>query len=122
MDVRLHIPDEPVEQLARWRTRLAHGETLDDVLAGPDGVEAWYWDRWRAIERSGIGRGRFSLIAGRHRREFGLWLRGERRHEAVASTLAGRVARSACPSVRTNAEPPLSRLVELNRPTVGATA
>lgn len=123
--VRLHIPDEPVEHLAVWRQRLANGETLDDVLFGEGGIEAWYWDRWRAVERLGIQREHFSLLAGRHRREFGLWLRGERRHEAVASSFAGRVERVGPPMFvadATSSGPSRVRQDEQDRATVGATA
>jgi hypothetical protein len=90
---RLHIPDEPVVHLARWRRQLADGSPIDEVLDGPAGVLEWYWSRWGALERFGVDRATLTSIAHGYRREFGLWLRGERSHRSVASGFLGRVAR-----------------------------
>jgi hypothetical protein len=90
---RLHIPDEPVVHLARWRRQLADGVPIDEVLDGSAGVLEWYWTRWAALERFGIDRSSLSAIARGYRREFGLWLRGERSHRSVASGFLGRVSR-----------------------------
>ncbi len=94
---RLHVPDEPSTALRSWRRRLALGEPLADVLAGPDGVAQWYWDRWQALGRLGVARDAFDAQVGDHGRELGLWLRGERTHASVASSLAGRLSRRARP-------------------------
>jgi hypothetical protein len=90
---RLHVPDEPAPHLSAWRRRLDDGEALTEVLHGHDGVGAWYWARWQAVERLGCDREGFDGVVAGFERELGLWLRGERTHRAVASSLAGRVTR-----------------------------
>jgi len=91
--VSLHVPGEPAGTLERWRRRLRLGEPVHRVVLGPDGVAAWYWDQWQALERAGVDAGWFTAVARDHARELGLWLRGERTHQAVATSLVGRLER-----------------------------
>ena len=91
--LQLHIPDEPIGHLAKWRALVADGASMDDVIDGPGGVVDWYWSRWRSVESLGMDRAMFASVSRGHRRELALWIRGERTHAATASGLAGRVAR-----------------------------
>ena len=89
--LRLHLPSEPDVQ--RWRTRVLEHATLDEVIEKEDGVAAWLWDRWRALERHGMDEAAFVAVAAGYRREIWLWLMGERTWAHCCAGLAGRAER-----------------------------
>lgn len=90
---RLHVPDEPVSRRLHWLSQVHGGEPPEQVLLGAGGVAEWLWERWRVLDRSGVGREElFSVVAG-YRRELWLWLAGERTWQQCCSGLMGRLGR-----------------------------
>jgi hypothetical protein len=95
---RLHLPSEP--DVVPWRARVTDDATLDEVIEKEDGLAAWFWERWRVLERAGMDRARFVSIVVGYRRELWLWIMGERTWTQCCSGLIGRVER------RLPSEPP----------------
>jgi hypothetical protein len=92
-DLRLHVPDEPVEERARWLRDVLGTTPLSEVLTGDAGIARWLWERWQVLERSGMTRDAFVQVVLGYRREIWLWLVGERTWEQCCSELIGRATR-----------------------------
>jgi hypothetical protein len=91
--VRLHLPDAPLARRTGWRAAALDGTELTDVVAGPDGVAGWLWDRWSTLERAGMSRAEFDRVVLSYRREIWLWLTGDRTWEQCCGGLIGRLDR-----------------------------
>ena len=93
--LHLHLPDEPSVKRAEWYGRVLAGEDLETVVSSDDGVAAWLFSRWQALESSGVSREAFVAQALAYRRELWLWLHGDRTWEQCCSGLIGRIERRA---------------------------
>ncbi len=91
--VHLHVPDPPEALRERWRMTVLDGAELDEVVCGEGGVAAWLWARWSVLERAGIDRDAFTVMARSYRREIWLWLQGDRTWEQCCAGLIGRIGR-----------------------------
>jgi hypothetical protein len=89
----LHVPDEPTERKERWLAAVLDGAELSEVLAGPDGVTAWLYSRWRVLGSVGVGEDQLATIVAGYGREVWLWLAGERTWAQCCSGLLGRLGR-----------------------------
>ncbi len=89
----LHVPDEPVVLAERWLDAVREGSTIEQVVAGPEGIAAWFWSRWRSLGSSGVGEQQLEKVVLGYRREIWLWLAGERTWAQSCSGLIGRVER-----------------------------
>jgi len=76
-----------------WLARLQADSSFDDVLAGPDGVAAWLWSRWRSLGAGGFTEDDLVEVVRGYGREIWLWLAGERTWAHCCSGLIGRVNR-----------------------------
>jgi hypothetical protein len=91
--ISLHVPDEPTIQAEAWLTAVLNGQDLTAVLQADDGLTAWLWSRWGALDKSGVSQDAFADIVADYRRELWLWLAGERTWAHACSGLVGRVGR-----------------------------
>jgi len=89
----LHVPDEPTALADAWLAAIQEGSDLSVVLAAPDGLTVWLWSRWSALAAAGMTEAGFQQVVEDNRREFWLWLAGERTWIQVVSGLIGRVSR-----------------------------
>ena len=88
----LHLPDEPAGR-GQWRAAGLDGKDLSDVVGGPDGIAAWLWARWSALDSAGMAEAAFCAVVVAYRRELWLWLTGDRMWEQCCAGLIGRIGR-----------------------------
>jgi len=90
---RLHLPAEPVRRREQWRAAARGGKDPAAVVAGPDGVVGWLWERWSTLGAHGMDEEAFSAVVVGYRRELWLWLAGDRVWEQCCAGLIGRISR-----------------------------
>jgi hypothetical protein len=91
--VRLHMPEEPILLRQRWCDAIGGGAGSEAVIFGDGGLTDWLWSRWTVVEQRGVDRGRFESVVRGCRREFWLWLAGERPWEDCCASVIGRIDR-----------------------------
>jgi hypothetical protein len=93
-DVRLELPDEPLDIRRGLRDVLLQGADWREGFSNDICIGVWLWERWRPVlEPQGMDREAFIDVVIAYGRELWLWLMGERLWEQCVSGLAGRVAR-----------------------------
>lgn len=82
---------EPERRLALRAEVLSAGAWTD---AATDELTAWCWSAWGDdLAAAGLDRAWLATVVAGYNRELWLWTMGERPWDAVATSLAGRVAR-----------------------------
>ena len=88
----LEFPEEPVALRRHLRDALLEGDRWPD--GHDDDLARWLWERWQPVlGPAGLTFDRFAGELVDNRREWWLWLMGERQWSQVVEAQAGRIVR-----------------------------
>jgi hypothetical protein len=90
----LEFPEEPVALRDGLRDALLDGQSWRDGIDPELCLGRWLWERWeRVLDPLGVDFDRFAAELADNRREWWLWLLGDRQWRQVVEAQAGRILR-----------------------------